>query len=127
MTRTDVEAELSQFTSGFKRTYRYIQEFIPDHFITVMKISKVQSDGSSIEEFELVKEDCTTIIENFDKELFIKLLIKEELKSREDIKWFIKARDLRTDGCDMGCWATQNPTLHSPLCKKSYKWGAGNE
>ncbi len=128
MTRTDVETELIQFTSGFRRVYKYKQEFIPDHYITISKVIKTQLDSSTIEEFEIIMSESTTNIEGFDKELFIKLLMKEELKFNDGGKWYMKIRDIRTGGCDMGCWATSNPTLHSPDCylRKNYG-GAGNE
>jgi len=127
MTRSDVEDELNQFISGFKRIYRYIQEFIPDHYITVSKISKIQPDGSTIEEFEINESESTTNIEGFDKELFIKLLIKEELKFNDTTKWFLKIKDIRTNSCVCGAWATLNPDHHAHWCNKVKSYGAGNE
>ncbi len=127
MTRTDVELELMQFTNGFKRIYRYKQEFIPDHYVTVIKTSKVNKDGSSEEDFSLLLTESTTEIEDFDKELFIKLLTKEELKFNIDGKWFSEITDLRTDSCICGAWATLNSTSHAFWCRKSIAWGAGNE
>lgn len=129
MTRSDAEVELVQFNNGsYKRVYRYKQEFIPDHYVTVQRYMKVHEDGSTEESFTIDKNESTINIDGFDKEMFIILLMKEELKHNDNGRWFMKIRDLRTDSCVCGAWATSNADCHTDWCvKRTRVYGAGHE
>lgn len=127
MTKSLAEEELNTFIVNSRKIYKYTQEFIPDHYITVQKILIDKSDGSTEDDYKIVENESTTIIKDFNKEMFIKLLIKEELKS-VDKGWFIKINDLRTGGCNCGAWSTSNPNNHVSWCSKGKSWfGAGHE
>ena len=111
MLKLDVDVELAKFYDNYRRIYRLKCEFTPDHFISVKKIE---------EEFLLVPEESTIFIENFNKDLFIKMLGKEEIVF-ETASAYANVTDLRTGGCDMGCWITSNSDLHTFGCKKYVK------
>lgn len=108
MTNSAALEELDLFNDSFRRIYRYKQEFIPDHYVAILK------EG---DEFVVNVVDSTTDIEGFNKEMFIKLLIKEELIFKTS-NVYVDTTELRTDGCNMGCWATSTPDLHAFGCKK---------
>lgn len=111
MTNSDAEKELEAFIDSYRRIFKYRQEFIPDHYVAVIKIN---------DQYSIVEKESTTTIEGFNKELFIKLLVKEELVF-QTASAYADVKDLRTGGCNMGCWATSTPDLHTYGCRKYVK------
>lgn len=111
LTKVDAEQELERFIETYRRVYRYKQAFIPDHFVAVLKEK---------DEYVINKNDSTTTIDGFNKELFIKLLVKEELQF-ETSNMYADVVEMRTDGCTCGSWATSTPEHHSFICRKYVK------
>jgi hypothetical protein len=107
MTNSAALEELDLFNDSFRRIYRYKQEFIPDHYVAILK------EG---DEFVVNVVDSTTDIEGFNKEMFIKLLVKEELIFQTS-NVYVDTTELRTDSCECGAWAS-TPNNHVYWCKK---------
>lgn len=130
MTRSDVDKLLSEFSIPSRKVFAYKQEFIPDHYVTIEKKFRSDKQGALIKndegtdfiiDYSIIKDQSTYVIPNFDNDLFIKLLMKEELTLPHESKWYMDITSFRTGGCDMGCWATGNPNLHSFGCRKHFK------
>lgn len=122
MLKSDAEQFLEDFPLVSKKVFVYKQEFLPDEYITIEK---------SIERNYKLTEECTikeipNLVDKVTgfvvKEELVKLLSSEQLKEYIKDKWYMNINDFKTGGCNMGCWATSNPDLHSPLCRKYIKW-----
>lgn len=110
MQRSDAELELAAFTNGFKRIYKYRREFVPIEYVTVFK--------SLEDSYEIMGSESTINIEYFNKDIFLQMLINEELVYHNSDKWYYKVVDLKTNKCECGAWATQNPNAHTFWCYK---------
>lgn len=111
MSNNEAEQELEKFMDGYRKIYKYRQEFLHDHYLSIVKLD---------DNYIIQKNDSTTDIPDFNKELFIKLLVKEELVFQTS-NIYVNCTELRTGGCVCGAWATQHPDHHSPMCRKYVK------
>ena len=113
MTRTDAEAFFNNMSVGTTRLFKYRQEFILPHYVNIRK----DSDNSVI----LVIKDSTTNINDLDKDMFVRMLMREELVESTGHGWNTDVNHLRTGGCSCGAWATTEPNCHSYWCIKHGK------
>lgn len=117
--RSDAEAILDNFPLNSKQVFVFKQEFIPDHYIELTYTMDKQF---------IVSQKTTDIPNLVDsvskfvvKEELLKLLVSEQLKVHSGGSWYMDFTSYRTGGCDMGCWASSTPNLHTFGCRKYFK------
>lgn len=122
MTPNDVDTFLSEFPVNTKKLFAYKQEFLVDEYLYIEK-----NEGQDACRFNFIVDETTidTIPNLVDKVTgFIiqdelkRLMVCEQLKEYKGDKWYTTLKSYKTDGCDMGCWSTSNPNVHSFDCRR---------
>lgn len=123
MIKSDIDTFIENWPLTSKKIFVYKQEFLADEYITIVKTMEKNLELTSERTIDVIPYLVDKVTNFIIMDEFIKLMSSEQLKEQDDKKWFMNIIDLKTGGCDMGCWATSNPDIHSFDCRKYTKSG----
>lgn len=108
---SEIEQLVNQWFIGDSKVFLVKYTFAaPDTLV----ILKRQEDIFKVD----LEKSTTKLFNEFTKDDLIMGIRNGTLIYRPDLNAWVNFRELRTNGCTCGAWATRNPDCHSPSCNK---------
>lgn len=107
MRRSDAEDLYNYWSDDTFKVFKYVQEFIPNDYMCVKK-----TKGDVL----VIEQNTSRTLKELDKDIFINLICKEELIYQPNESVYGDVKNLKTGGCNMGCWILGKDASHDPSC-----------